>query len=92
MPRTTWVCEKCFSSHETREKAEECEKAHPGVGDVEVVGLRFHQTGHPGKRPGVSFGDRIQAQQVPRMLNVRWGPKPSDVAEYTLSHVGPRGV
>lgn len=87
MPRTAWVCEKCFSAHETEEKANECEASHPKPEDLTILGCHFDQA--PLKpRPG----DLFRAQRVPRTIFLRWGDGYSQVAEYKLNHVWPRGV
>ena len=87
MSKTMWVCEKCNSSYDTEEQAEQCEQAHPAPGDLEVVGCRFGQ-----KAARARSESEFVRKRVPGTIVVRWGKNHGEVAEYRLNHVGPRGL
>jgi len=80
-------CENCKVIHPTAQEAEKCERHHrERLAGIKIMGGHF-------KNPEGTWGfGREQRIMYPQTINIRFSDGYGDFAEYTLSHVGYRGL
>lgn len=87
MAKPVFQCEVCKSVYPSIDEADACEKFHPKKQDLVIQGIVFRR-----ELEARFTVDRRIEMTVPKKIWIKFGPNFGQSAEYTLSHVGPRGM
>jgi len=82
MPKEAWICNVCETHYSRREAADDCEKSHLTLEQVELKGLLYAKTS------GMHGSERDRWQRYPSEVLLAFKDRPGDYARYRFWATG----